>query len=511
MASIGHELLTVAEMARADSLAIENGVPSEQLMENAGTAVAKEIMARWSKRPAVVFCGPGNNGGDGFVIARCLSEAGWSSVRLGLLGSVDALKGDAAHMAARWSEPIEPASIDMLQGSPLVVDAMFGAGLSRPLEGTARHIIGHIAARRLIVVAVDVPSGVDGDTGEIRGAAAPAVLTVTFFRKKPGHMLLPGKTLCGETVVVNIGIPDQVLDEIRPTVYENHPSLWLPSFPWARPENHKYKRGHAVIWGGGVMTGAARLAARAAMRIGAGLTTIACPQDSFAIYAIALTSILVEPIANDMEFSEFLTDSRRNGVLIGPGAGVSAETRSRVLAALSSGRPCVLDADALTSFSDRPSMLFEWMTQRCLLTPHTGEFQRLFGDITGNKVSRTREAAQRAGAMVLNKGADTVIASHDGRVVINGNAPPELATAGSGDVLAGMTLGLIVQGMSVGLAACAATWLHGAAGKSLGVGLMAEDLPEALPNILRHLRDRYKPKTRYSLEEETTALHLEAN
>lgn len=480
----GPELLTVAEMYRADSLAIAGGVPGPMLMENAGAAVVREIRARWARRPVAVLCGPGNNGGDGFVAARLLAEAGWP-VRLGLLGPREALKGDAAWAAQGWTGSVEPLGRQLLAGGPLVVDALFGAGLGRPLDGTAREVVEAMAG--LTVVAVDVPSGVHGDTGAVLGAAPDAALTVTFFRRKPGHALLPGRLRCGETVVADIGIPCGVLDTIAPRQWVNGPALWAGRHPWPRADSHKYARGHAVVAGGGRMTGAGRLAARAALRAGAGLVTVACPPEAFAIYAAGSPSLIVEPVADDAAFAALLSDARKNAVLLGPGAGVGAQTRARVLAALGDGKACVLDADALTSFAGSPADLFDRLNARCVLTPHEGEFGRLF-DSTGDKLARARAAAARCGAVVLLKGADTVVAAPDGRAAVNVNAPPDLATAGAGDVLAGLILGLVAQGMDAFDAACAGAWLHGEAAAQVGPGLIAEDLPEALPAVLRRLK-----------------------
>ena len=486
------ELLTVAEMYRADSLAIAGGVPGSVLMENAGAAVARAVCERWAPHPTAVLCGPGNNGGDGFVVARLLLEAGWP-VRLALLGTRSDVRGDAAEAMARWGGPIEAADPAILDGNPLVIDALFGAGLARPLDGMARTVVEAMAGRT--VVAVDVPSGLHGDSGQVIGAAAQAALTVTFFRRKPGHVLLPGRVLCGELVIADIGLPETVLDTIAPPLSVNGPALWRHRYPWPRLDSHKYTRGHALLMGGGRMTGAARLSARAALRAGAGLVTLACPPDAFPIYAMSSPSVIVAPVEDDAAFAGLLEDRRRNAVLLGPGAGVGAHTRARVLAALEAGKGCVLDADALTSFADAPSDLLDRLNERCILTPHEGEFARLLG--TGmaemgmagaDKLGRARSAAARCGAVVLLKGADTVVAAPDGRAVVNTNAPPDLATAGSGDVLAGFLVGLLAQGMDAFDAACAGAWLHGAAATDFGPGLIAEDLPDALPVVLRRLK-----------------------
>lgn len=479
-------VLTVRQMAEADRLTIAAGISASQLMQNAGQAVADAITSRWSPRPVTVLCGPGNNGGDGFVVARVLAEAGWP-VRVALLDLVAALAGEAAEHAGMWLGSIEPLTPAVLDAAELVVDALFGAGLQRPLQGAAQATLLAAAERKLPIIAVDIPSGVLGDSGESLGAVA-ATLTVTFFRKKPAHLLLPGSLLCGEVVVADIGISHIVLDLIAPTVFENDPSLWRVAAPHAHAGSHKYARGHALISGGYPLTGAARLAARAAARIGAGLVTVAVPEQAFAIYAAALTSIMVQPITAAADFDRLLADARFNALLIGPGAGIVGSARehtlTRVLALLKTGRPTVLDADAITVFENDPTALQHAIKGPCVLTPHEGEFRRLF-DAQGSKLSRAAAAARQCNAVVILKGADTVIAAPDGRVFINRNAPPTLATAGSGDVLSGMVLGLLAQGMEPFLASAAAVWLHGAAANTFGPGLIAEDLPDLLPAVLR--------------------------
>jgi hydroxyethylthiazole kinase-like uncharacterized protein yjeF len=479
-------LLTPAEMAAADREAVARGVPGTVLMENAGRAVARAIAERWSPRPVSVLCGPGNNGGDGFVAARHLAAAGWP-VRLGLLGERAALKGDAGHHAALWTGSVEPLGTALLDGAALVVDAVFGAGLSRPVDGIAREVIEALARRAIPSIAVDVPSGLDGGSGEVRGAAAPAALTVTFFRKKPGHLLLPGRILSGEIVLADIGIPAAALERIAPNTHENGPPLWLDAYPWPDPAAHKYRRGHALIAGGAVMTGAARLAARAAQRIGAGLVTLAAPAVAWPVYAAALTGVIVRP----EEFNALLADARRNALLLGPGLGADEATRGRVLAALATGRAVVLDADALTAFADAPEALFAAVKGPVVMTPHEGEFARIFR-LDGDKLARARAASAKSGAVVLLKGGDSVIAAPNGRAVINANAPADLATGGSGDVLAGLVAGLLAQGLDPFRAAAAACWLHGDAASDFGPGLIAEDLIDRLPGALRRLKSLAK-------------------
>jgi len=477
-------LLTVAEMYRADAAAIAAGISGERLMEAAGAGVARAVRDLGGPRPTVVLCGPGNNGGDGFVAARLLKQEGWP-VRLALLGDRRRLKGDARTNSDRWDGPVEPLDPAVLDGAEIVVDALFGAGLARPLEGVARATIEAIGGRAC--VAVDVPSGIHGDTGAILGAAPRATTTVTFFRRKPGHLLLPGRAHCGAVRVVDIGIQDSVLTEIGPRQAANDPALWLASYAPPRADQHKYDRGHLVVSGGPQLTGAARLAAVAALRAGAGMVSVAVPADNAVVYQVALVSVIVRAMRDTAAYAELIDDPRVTACLVGPGNGVTTSTREQVLAALRAGKRVVLDADALTVFADTPALLFDSIESPCILTPHQGEFRRLFAE-SGDKIADARAAAAKSGAIVLLKGADTVVAAPDGRAVINENAPPDLASAGTGDVLAGFVAGLLAQGVDAFAAACAGTWLHGAVGRHVGLGLIAEDLPDALPAILQELR-----------------------
>jgi NAD(P)H-hydrate epimerase len=491
------ELLTSEEMGQADRLAMEGEVPGLELMENAGRAVADEVATRFPDASEVaVLCGPGNNGGDGFVAARHLLDRGYR-VRLGFKGEPNRLPPDAASMAKAWTGAVEPLSAELLSRAEIVVDALFGAGLARPIEGDFAALIETVNAGGLPVVAVDVPSGVDGTTGAVKGIAVRALATVTFFRLKPGHLLLPGRALCGETRVADIGIPDSVLDTIKPKTFANEPSLWLPHFPWPTPQGHKYARGHAVVVSGPAFsTGAARLAAMGALRAGAGLVTVASPKDAVAVNASQLTAIMVRAADDAKDLAQLLSDVRKNAVLIGPGVGVGESTKAKVMAALASNAAIVLDADALTSFASGPDSLFAAIRGRSApvaLTPHEGEFARLFGQIgEGAKLEAARTAAARSGAVVLLKGSDTIVAAPDGRASINATSSPWLATAGTGDVLAGMILGLLDQRMDPFAGVSAAVWMHGRAAQLFGPGLIAEDLPKMLPAVLRDLADASK-------------------
>ncbi len=484
MTAIGDlALLSVADMYAADAATIEDGTPGLALMENAGQAVAQAIMRRWAPRPVSVLCGPGNNGGDGFVVARLLEAAGWP-VRLGLLGSRDRLTGDAAVMATRWAHPVEPLGLALLEGEPLVVDALFGAGLTRALDGSAKALADASVERGLACVAVDMPSGLHGDTGAPLGCSFNATLTVTFGRRKYGHLLLPGRQRAGELVVADIGIPPAVIEALDIKVHENDPLLWRAHLPHPQPTDHKYSRGHALVVGGdGAHSGAARLAARAALRVGAGLVTVHAPDAAIPVYAAQLTAVMV---GSATDLGAALADERKNALLIGPGCGVTATTREQALRALGAGKRCVLDADALTAFEDDPATLFVALGADAVLTPHEGEYKRLFSH-EEDRLTRARAAAAACGAVVVLKGADSVIAAPDGRAAINANAPPTLATAGAGDVLAGLILGLLAQSMPAFEAAAAAVWLHGAAAAAFGPGLIAEDLTETMPGVLQTL------------------------
>jgi ADP-dependent NAD(P)H-hydrate dehydratase / NAD(P)H-hydrate epimerase len=496
------ELLTPAEMGEADRFAVAAGTPGIALMERAGLAVANEA-ARMTKSRGriVVLCGPGGNGGDGFVAARLLAKRGYA-VELGLLGRREALGGDPALAASRFDGQVLDAGVIDPNGADCVIDALFGAGLARDIEGVAKAIVERVNAFARTggrVVAVDVPSGVNGGTGEVRGVAVEASASVTFFRLKPGHLLMPGRMLCGAIRLADIGIPDAALARIAPEAFINAPAVWREALPRATAESHKYSRGAVLVLSGAAhRTGAARLAARAALRSGAGIVTVASPPDAVAVNAAHLTAIMVAPFASAGEFDALLADERRRAIALGPGAGVGPALRKLVAAALARAaerRTIVLDADALVSFAGDAARLKALIARGghgVVMTPHEGEFARLFDGAPGislddDKLTRARAAARSMGAVVLIKGADTVVAAPDGRATIGFDLPPWLATAGSGDVLSGLVAGLAAQGMPAFEAASAAVWLHGACGRAVGPGLIAEDLPEALPSVLRGL------------------------
>lgn len=492
-----NELLTTSEMAEADRLTIASGIAGITLMENAGCAVADSaITMTLLGRRALVVAGPGNNGGDGFVAARLLAERGYE-VTVAFVGDRARLKGDAALAAGRWSGTTIDATPAAVGNCDIIIDALFGAGLDRDVEGLPRAMIEAINAAGVPVIAIDLPSGINGTSGAVMGVAVTATRTVTFFRRKTGHLLLPGRLHCGPVTVADIGIPESVLATIKPSTFANGPALWGGAFPVPAAQGHKYARGHAVVVSGGLSTtGAARLAARAALRAGAGLVTLASPNDALSVNAASSLAVMVRPVEGAQALTEFLSDRRRNAVVLGPGGGVGPSMREQVLAALGSGAAVVLDADALTSFADDPAPLFSAIAARperdVVLTPHEGEFMRLVNNLNSfsnspQKLEKVRAAATASAAIVLLKGADTVVASPDGRASIADNAPAYLATAGAGDVLAGIIAGLMAQGMAGFEAASAGVWLHGEAATEFGPGLIAEDLTEALPAVYRRL------------------------
>ena len=435
------ELLTPVQMGRADALA-GNGAA---LMDAAGRAVARAIMQRYAPCPTLVLAGPGNNGGDGYVAAEYLRLEGWPAT------------------VRRWNE----ASVAEVARAGLVVDAIFGAGLARDVSPEVAALL--CAAKRL--VAVDVPSGLDGATGAVRGYAPQAELTVTFFRAKPGHYLYPGRGLCGELLLRDIGLPESVLDEIKPQTWVNSPARW--PLPARGATGHKYTAGDVTVLCGN-MPGAARLACAAARRTGAGMVTLAA--DVPMILPEAGLIVRAEPL------EMLLQDARRKVWVCGPGLGpVAGEKLAQLIAA---GRTIVADADALTACAGAPKKL----RGVAVITPHEGEVSRVFGTLGPDRLTAARAAARACGAVTVLKGADTVVAAPDGRAVINANAPPYLATGGTGDVLTGIIAALLAQGMEAFEAACAAVWLHGASAQEVGPGLIAEDLPEKLGPLMAALR-----------------------
>jgi hydroxyethylthiazole kinase-like uncharacterized protein yjeF len=473
-------------MGAADRQTIAAGTPGIVLMRRAGAGVAAAIMARWTPRSAVVLCGPGNNGGDGFIVAGALANAGWP-VSVALDGEREALRGDAALAAADWTGPLPRVTPASVRGADLIVDALFGAGLARPLGALAAETLRTAEASGAPIVAVDLPSGLPGDAPQPLAYAPRCALTVTFHRRKPAHVLEPARSLCGEVVVVDIGLTSPPL-----ALFENTPALWAAKFPWPTTSSHKHSRGRLVVVSGEMgSTGAARLAARAGLRIGAGLVTILSPPDALAVNAAHLEAVMLRPFDSDIELEEAAADV--DAVVIGPAAGVNDATIANLLALANTGAALIVDADALTAFRGDPGELFQALDRDDVLTPHAGEFERVFPGLlktSPERITATRRAAARATAVVLLKGPDTVIAAPDGRAAVNLNGSPWLATAGSGDTLAGFIGGLIAQGMDSFEAACAGVWIHAEAARLHGPGLIAEDLPGLAPAVLKALWDQ---------------------
>jgi hydroxyethylthiazole kinase-like uncharacterized protein yjeF len=485
---VSNEIITVAQMRAVDAAAAMAGVATRSLMENAGRAVAEQIAKRFAPRPTLVVCGPGNNGGDGWVAARLLKELGWPVSVLSLVPRAS-LRGDAANAATMWDGAVLDAGA--LVEAELFVDAMFGAGLSRALDGEAAKLASMMSAARERVVAVDVPSGLDGDGGNAIGeVCARAALTVTFVRKKPAHVLMPGRAACGDVVVADIGVPESAVAAQAVTLFENGPGIWSHVFPWPNPEAHKHARGHVMVGcGPPSRTGAARLAARAALRGGAGLVTVLSSPDAAPENAAQLTAIMLRIAEDDAAFAAALQSAQC--LVIGPAFGTSDDARRKLEGALAAPDRCamVIDADAITLLAP----LQRKLGARDVMTPHVGEFKRAFPGVLESAPSRIeagRLAARSSGCIVLLKGPDSVIATPEGRAIVNTTGTPYLATAGAGDVLAGLISGLIAQGMPSFDAAAAAAWLHGKCAEAFGPGLIAEDLPEILPRLLSDLANQ---------------------
>lgn len=479
---MARDILTVAQMTAADHAAVADGTPIRVLMERAGEAVADTVRARYARRSVVIWCGPGDNGGDGYVAARHLRRRGWQvAVEAAYPPSSDACRW----AGSRWKGEVRPLSAEVSPGT-LYIDALFGAGLSRPLEGEIAKLTRASREQPLTIVAVDTPSGISGDTGRPLGEAAfRADLTITFHRRKPAHVLLEGREACGAIVVADIGLSSIHESDL----YENDPQLWGRRFPWPALDAHKHTRGRLKVVSGEMWsTGAARLSARGALRIGAGAVTVLSPPGALATNAAHLEAIMLAPFGGEADLAVAAEDA--DAVIIGPAAGVGEATARNLQALASTGAALVVDADALTSFRHDPEELFACLDRDDVLTPHPGEFERIFPGLLARspeRITAAREAAKRAGAVVLLKGPDTVVAAPDGRAAVSLNGTPWLATAGSGDVLAGFIGGLIAQGMESFEAACAGAWIHAECGARHGPGLIAEDLPDLAPAVLAEL------------------------
>ena len=476
-------------MQQADRLMASNGTQTFMLIERAGAAVANFLKEKAPGRKILILCGPGNNGGDGFVAARLLREAGFA-VRVASLMPPEKLAGDAAWAAESWQRSIVAFDNLVVEPDELVVDAVFGTGFNRKLDEPVQSLFRHIREQGNDVLAIDSPSGVNGTTGHADPDVLPAAATLTFCRKKPGLVLMPGAAFCGEVHVADIGIPDTILAELGPAPRENGPVLWSARLRPKAAGGNKYDYGHVLVYGGARMTGAACMAAHAALRAGAGLCTISSPPEAARVYRGYLPNIIVEERARPHAFTGELADKRRNAVIVGPGAGRDHESalRDTVIDLLKDRRACVIDADALTVFKDHREPFFKVLHGQCVLTPHDGEFARIFPELKdGPKTERAAAAARQSKAVIVLKGADTVIAGPDGTLVINTTSSPDLATGGTGDVLAGLIGGLLARGLPAFDAACAGVWLQGRAAQMFGTGLIATDLLDKIPLALREI------------------------
>jgi NAD(P)H-hydrate epimerase len=481
-------------MGEADQATIAAGTPGFTLMLRAGRGVATLIRRRFRAMAVLVACGPGNNGGDGFVIADDLRRHGWP-VTVAVLGDREALHGDAADAWRLWGGPSVSLTTDVLETADLLVDALFGAGLTRAIEGEAAAFLEQAKTRashgKLHVVAIDVPSGVDGDTGLVRGIACPAELTATFFRRKPGHLLRPGRDLCGDVRVIDIGIEPNRLDAMEPVARVIGPALWSGEVTSPGPGDHKYTRGHVLVIAG-EMAGAARLSALSARKAGTGLVTTLGPAESINLLAADAPGMIVSTLPEPDALSEFVTRRKVAAIVIGPGLGSAGF--AYVEAVLSTGVPIVLDADGISGFAGDAGNLTGLIKGPVVLTPHAGEFARLVPELASRdngRLAMVGEAARRLRAVVLLKGPDTVICGLDGPALILDGAPSVLATGGSGDVLAGLIGALMGQGMKPELAAASGAWIHAEAARIASFNgtrpILAEDLCTNLPEMMGRL------------------------
>lgn len=488
------EILTAQEMRQTDQAAIAAGAKGIDLMATAGHAVAQRIVQDYTVCPVLVLCGKGNNGGDGFIVAGLLEKAGWP-VRVACLGKTTELKGDAALAAKTYGGKVEALNSNLgIKDARIVIDAVFGTGFNGTLDPELVTLFDKVRAKSPVIVAIDIPSGIDADSGQVAEGTLKADITVTFCRRKIAHMIYPSRTWCGRVVRSDIGIDDTVVAQQNALTFENNPALWLASLPIPGHDSNKFTRGHVSVYGGSFRTGAAALSARAAQRAGAGLVSIASPDSAQLYYRLAAASLMVDGCNTLQDYQDILADDRRNAVVIGPGAlpeqGGEEDLRAAVGAAIATPKTVVLDADVFRAFEHQPSQLLGKLDPaRHVLTPHAGEFLRLFGTPDGSKLDQARAAAKKANAVVVYKGPDTIIAAPEGLAVIDVSGPPTLATAGSGDVLAGLIAGFAAQGMPAFFAACASVYLHSQSARLHGLGLTAEDIISNIHQALNNLFD----------------------
>ncbi len=490
-----HLLLSAAEMRRVEEAAIAAGRSGFALMQEAGKGVAGILRRDYdARRSAIILCGPGNNGGDGFVAATELRRVGWRVVILADRERA-AYRGEAGEAVALWVGEIRPLTIaalrDALAEEPraLILDALFGIGLTRDLDRRYGEImdLAKIAGRPII--AIDIPSGIDADSGALRGFALPATRTITFGWAKPGHFLAPGEGHTGLLEILPLGFRPEWGKASGAKLWRNDPDLWREDHPYPQAEDHKYSRGLGLILARSAMFGAGLLAARAARRIGAGMIAMGAPTAIHSALIAAQPGLIVKKLESGEDVPALLAEPRYRAILVGCGSPADGEARAMALGALAGDPPVIVDGGGLSAFAEKPGDLFARLRPDCVLTPHDGEFAALFPDLAvlPDRLQATRAAAERSGACVLRKGRISLFAAPDGRAVIAPPAPADLATAGSGDVLAGILLGLMAQKMPSFSALGAALFAHGAAARHCGPRLIAEDLPEAL-RALPHFR-----------------------
>ncbi len=474
-----------------DKKTIKQYISGYKLMKNAGEEIFKIINKKFKKQKKIkILCGPGNNGGDGFVVAKLLKENGFQNVDLFCLVAKNKLKGDAKIAADNFNNNLKNFNEFKISSNDLIIDGIFGSGLKRNISGNLKKIIEKINHKKPYCISIDTPTGINGDTGEIQGVALKSNDTITFTTKKPGHLLSPGSEYCGNVIVKDIGINLKKLS-FKPNIFENHPDNWSSKFPWPGQKSHKYTRGFSLIICGEKMTGASRLAARAAARIGCGLLCLGVPRKSFNIYSTENPIALIEIVDDEKDLISLLKDKRINTILIGSGLGISEKKLKLILKIVKEKkRIVVLDADALKN--NFKQILLKNKT-KIVITPHEGEFLQVLKDLNiknkKNKLSIIIEFIKKTKMNLVLKGNKTLICSQDGQISINTNTSPFLATGGTGDVLAGMITGLISQGMDIFNACCASVWIHGEIGRIKGPGLIAEDLPEMIPKVLKKLKN----------------------
>ena len=464
----------------------KNIKPSFDLMNNAGKLSAKYINKNLPKKNILVLCGTGGNGGDGFITGNELKKYKWN-VTISIIGDIEKITGDSLKAYKKLKIKNTNFNDINLDNIDYVIDAIFGIGLNRNLDNEYIKTIEKINNKKLPVIALDIPSGVNSDNGTISNATFNCFLTLTYSAYKLGHYLLPSAEKCGKIVLLDIGIPKPLIKNTKPVINLNSPSIWKDKIVWPKVNDHKYSRGCIVIIGGPKeMTGAARLAAKAAQRAGSGIVILACDKNSSDIYYRTLTSQIVKSYRNIPELKNIIKDKRINSVVIGPGLGIN--NKNVVKNVLKHSNNIIIDADAITCFqNDIKSFKDLIRNKTVILTPHEGEFKKLFPNIKGNLVDKAIYAAKKLNSIIVLKSANTIIASQNNHVILNKYGSRWLATAGSGDVLAGIIGALLSNGMDAFHAAAFGVWIHSSAGIYFGPGLIAEDISDLIPKIYKKI------------------------